>query len=106
MLKAEGEDAATLVSQFEVEGTSARVEFHLPPRRLLRLEVRRLESRRVADADFDKNGSVDFNDFLIFANGFGLRAEDPDFRAHLDLDGDGTVAFPDFLAFALSFGKY
>ncbi len=49
--------------------------------------------------DFDGNGSVGFEDFLLFATAFG--STDPAF----DLDGDGQVAFGDFLVFADAFGS-
>ncbi|MCZ6633184.1 MAG: hypothetical protein O7G87_07245, partial [bacterium] len=49
--------------------------------------------------DFDNNGSVDFQDFLLFASAFGKT------DSKFDLDGDGAVAFPDFLIFATAFGQ-
>lgn len=54
-------------------------------------------------ADFDGNGSVDFTDFLTFAQGFGKSTGQSDFNAKLDLDGSGTVDFPDFLQFVSAF---
>lgn len=50
-------------------------------------------------ADFNRSGTVDFNDFLLFAGAFG--GTDPLY----DLDGSGRVDFGDFLLFAASFGK-
>jgi hypothetical protein len=47
--------------------------------------------------DFDKNGKIDFDDFVIFAAAFGQR--DPNF----DLSGDGKVDFADFLVFVRSY---
>ena len=49
--------------------------------------------------DFDGDGSVGFQDFLIFAQGFGGT------DSRFDLDGDGSVGFRDFLVFAQNFGK-
>ena len=49
--------------------------------------------------DFDGNGSVGFEDFLIFAIGFSTN------NIQCDLDGDGSVGFADFLLFAFEFGK-
>lgn len=49
-------------------------------------------------ADFNRDGKVDFDDFVAFARGFGK--SDPTF----DLDGDGRVGFSDFVAFARAFG--
>lgn len=50
-------------------------------------------------ADFDGSGTIDFPDFLGFAQAFG--GTDPIY----DLNGNGLVDFPDFLTFAQSFGK-
>ena len=43
------------------------------------------------NADFDGSGTVDFTDFLLFAQNFG--SNEPQF----DLDGNGAVDFTDFL---------
>ncbi len=59
----------------------------------------------VATSDFDGSGTVDFLDFVIFAQGFGRSSSDPDFDARLDLNGNGAVDFPDFVIFAGNFGK-
>ena len=55
--------------------------------------------------DLDGNGTVAFEDFLVFAQNFGKRRADEGFNAACDLDGDGEVGFPDFLIFAQNFGK-
>ena len=49
--------------------------------------------------DFDANGSVDFLDFLSFANAFGTS------DALHDVDANGTVDFTDFLVFVENFGR-
>ncbi|MBI2951993.1 PQQ-dependent sugar dehydrogenase [bacterium] len=54
-------------------------------------------------ADFDGNGTVDFDDFFAFAEAFGQRAEGA--RAKFDLDADGAIDFDDFFIFVASFGK-
>jgi DNA-binding beta-propeller fold protein YncE len=59
----------------------------------------------VAASDFDGSGTVDFPDFVIFAQGFGKSGTDPDFDMRLDLNGNGAVDFPDFVIFAQNFGK-
>ena len=51
--------------------------------------------------DFDRNGRVDFDDFFVFADNFGLT----NFNATTDLDIDGDVDFDDFFVFADNFGK-
>lgn len=51
-------------------------------------------------ADFDNNGKVDFADFLLLANQFGVEQFDPRF----DLDSNGAVNIDDFVAFAEVFG--
>lgn len=48
--------------------------------------------------DFDQNGSVDFADFLLFAQAFGTDT------VVFDLDESGRVDFVDFLIFAANFG--
>ncbi len=50
-------------------------------------------------ADFNGDGSVDFLDFLPFAEAFGT--SNPAF----DLDGNGMVGFSDFLNFSNAFGR-
>lgn len=54
--------------------------------------------------DFDGDGVVQFGDFLLFAEVFGLDVLDPG-QERFDLDGDGTIAFSDFLIFSGSFGR-
>lgn len=49
-------------------------------------------------ADFDRSGSVDFADFLMFAEAFGGTS------TQFDLDRSGLVDFLDFLIFAENFG--
>jgi hypothetical protein len=51
-------------------------------------------------ADFDGSGTVDFVDFFLLADAFGVAAPD----ARYDLTGDGAVDFADFLVFADRFG--
>jgi hypothetical protein len=50
-------------------------------------------------ADTNGNGTIDFPDFLTFAQSFG--------KSHptLDFNNNGNVDFPDVLTFAQSFGK-
>ncbi len=64
-----------------------------------------LDAQETKSADFDGNGTVDFTDFLTFAQGFGKSAGQADFNAKLDLDGNGTIDFSDFLLFVNAFGK-
>ena len=56
-------------------------------------------------ADFNRDGSVGFADFIAFAEAFGTSAADADFDVRFDLDGDGTVGFGDFVIFARAFGQ-
>lgn len=48
-------------------------------------------------ADFNGDGTVDFSDFVVFAQAFG--SADPQF----DLNANGSVDFPDFLVFTQAF---
>lgn len=52
-----------------------------------------------ARSDFDDDGVVNFNDFLVFAGAFGSSDE------RFDYDDDGRVDFDDFLTFVEDFGK-
>ena len=56
-------------------------------------------------ANFDGDGTVGFQDFLVFAGGFGSSPGSANWDPRLDLDGDGTVGFLDFLEFAAVFGQ-
>ena len=58
-----------------------------------------------ADADFNGNGEVEFNDFLLFVEKFNTRQGDNEYEARYDLDGDGAVNFADFLSFVGVFGQ-
>ncbi len=53
-------------------------------------------------ADFDGSGSVDFDDFLLFAARFGEPVLESE-AAVFDLDRDGRIGFSDFLIFADQF---
>lgn len=55
--------------------------------------------------DFDNDGSVGFNDFLRFADGFGVAPTDSGHNTRVDLNGDGPVDFQDFLIFVSHFGE-
>lgn len=56
-------------------------------------------------ADFNGDGSVDFSDFIAFAQNFGRSDGDANYDAKFDLTGDQRVDFSDFIAFAQQFGK-
>ena len=59
----------------------------------------------LARPDFSGDGRVDFADFLLFVQQFGLSQSDEGYDARYDLDSDGTIGFGDFLIFASAFGK-
>ncbi len=59
----------------------------------------------VGIADFDRDGTVGFADFLLFVGQFGLRQGSVGYDARYDLDDDGAIGFGDFLIFASAFGK-
>ena len=54
--------------------------------------------------DFDRDGTVEFADFILFARAFGKSWADEDFEPWFDLDLDGEVGFSDFLIFGEAFG--
>ena len=55
--------------------------------------------------DFDRNGVVDFPDFLLFVSKFGSKQGDETYEDRFDLDGNGAIDFSDFLSFVNDFGK-
>ena len=55
--------------------------------------------------DFDRNGVVDFPDFLLFADVFGAKAGSSGYETKYDLDGNGEIGMSDFLIFANAFGE-
>ena len=55
--------------------------------------------------DFDKDGSVAFSDFFLFAKAFGRREGEPDYDPRFDLDLNGSVGLSDFFLFAEAFGN-
>ncbi len=56
-------------------------------------------------SDFNKDGKVDYTDFVLFASKFGSTQGDALFDARFDLDKNGEVDFEDFVAFAEVFGN-
>ncbi len=59
----------------------------------------------VTVADFNGDGAVDFDDFVLFARAFGARPEAANWDAKFDLEADGEVNFKDFVTFARLFGS-
>ena len=55
--------------------------------------------------DFNKSGSVDFDDFFSFAEVFGTKKGHTLYNSIFDLDNDGEIGFTDFFKFAENFGK-
>ncbi|MBT3601945.1 MAG: hypothetical protein HN521_02660, partial [Candidatus Latescibacteria bacterium] len=90
--------------------TLASIKFSLQEGQLLRSIAQSNGSETATDAagakgDFDKDGTVDFADFLNFAAAFGKKSTSLDYNSAFDLDSDGTIGFSDFLTFAASFGQ-
>jgi sugar lactone lactonase YvrE len=56
-------------------------------------------------ADFNGDGSVEFSDFVAFAQNFGRQQENQNFDAKFDLNANGSVDFADFVIFARAFGR-
>lgn len=54
-------------------------------------------------ADFNGDGQVNFTDFFLFSEQFGLTQGEPGFDARFDLDKSGEVDFSDFTALKRSF---
>ncbi len=55
--------------------------------------------------DINSDGQVDFADFVMFGQKFGLGQGDDGYDVRFDLDGNGIVGFSDFLIFAGAFGQ-
>ncbi len=63
-----------------------------------------LKASTSRSADFDGNGTIGFEDFLLFANAYGkIVGEYATVFAPFDLDLDGKVGFGDFLIFVQAF---
>ena len=56
-------------------------------------------------ADFNGDGRVDINDYLLFFAHYGLSQGDAEYDARYDLDGNGTIGVMDFLIFSNSYGQ-
>ena len=56
-------------------------------------------------ADFNRDGSVDFADFFLFADQFGTNADSPQWDARFDLAANTAIDFADFFRFADAFGQ-
>ena len=69
------------------------------------IDVRVELTLQVLTPDFNRDGVVNFADFLAFAGQFGARQGDGRYDAKYDLDSDGTIGFGDFLIFGSSFGQ-
>ena len=54
--------------------------------------------------DFDEDFDIDFADFLLFINVYGLTSLDAGYNALMDLDSSGVINFADFLAFVEIYG--
>ena len=62
-------------------------------------------AQTAADADFDGDGVVGVEDFLLFVARFGSSQGDGRYEAKYDLDGDGTIGVSDYLAFVNLIGQ-
>tara|TARA_B100000700_G_scaffold222215_1_gene244836 strand:+ start:1425 stop:1784 length:360 start_codon:yes stop_codon:yes gene_type:complete len=54
--------------------------------------------------DFDRNLTIDFDDFLLFAQAFNT-TRDAAYDAVADFDSSGSIDFSDFLGVASVFGQ-
>ena len=53
--------------------------------------------------DFNKSGTPDLQDFILFASGFGSQMGEETFDARFDLNDDDQITFPDFLLFVQAY---
>ena len=78
-----------------------------PPPGSVAAKVNAVQSAVTASAsflDYDAGGAIDFSDFFLFADKFGLATGDTGFDAAYDADGSGKVEYGDFFIFADNFG--
>ena len=69
------------------------------------LDVRVELQLQVLTPDFNRDGMVNFADFLAFGGQYGAHQGDGRYDAKYDLDSDGTIGFGDFLIFGNSYGQ-
>jgi len=63
-------------------------------------------SRSLEDyTDFNANNVVDFEDFFLFAEGFGTKEGETRYDGGFDVNRDGRVNIDDFFIFSENFGK-
>ena len=67
--------------------------------------VLRFSQQGALRADFDGDGTVGINDFLLFASHFGYAVGHANYDARYDLDGDEQISIGDFLIFVQDFGQ-
>ena len=60
---------------------------------------------QVLTPDFNRDGMVNFADFLAFGTQYGARQGDGRYEEKYDLDSDGAIGFGDFLIFGNSYGQ-
>lgn len=77
--------------------TSGPISTGLPPADIALVDLN--------PADYDDSGTVDFDDFLLFAAAFGKRQGEAGFESRFDLKPSGLVDFRDFLVFAEHFTR-
>ena len=65
----------------------------IPERSRLKIQI----LVRKQTADFDRDGRVDFQDFIVFIQTYGSVIGDQNYDVRADLDGDGRIDFWDFL---------
>ena len=54
--------------------------------------------------DFNRDGEVNFSDFIMFAKHFGSSYGEEAYSIQFDLNRDGEIDFADYTAFAAEFG--
>ncbi len=59
----------------------------------------------VATPDFNGDGRVNIDDYLLFFAHYGLSQGDAGYDAKYDLDGNGIIGVSDFLIFVNSYGE-
>ena len=98
-------DLAEGVPSGEVPLTLSDVVLSDPMGNTVAVNVVHGSFRVLYPGDFDGNWRIDFDDFFLFVDHFGLSSDNSEFEPIYDLNGDEKVDFDDFFIFVDNFGN-
>ncbi len=103
-------DAPLGILRFQTSSRFSGTTIRLAEARLIRMGGSEAPAEEVTvtlfveQGDFDGDGIVRFNDFLLFALSYGVDRGEDRYDGRFDLDTDGKIGFADFLLFAKVYG--